>query len=174
MAPLLAASLVRDVPDFPKPGIVFKDITPILQDPDAYQEVIAEMTAWMLSRRIDAVAGIEARGFLFGAPAALALGVGFLPIRKLGKLPSNRISEEYALEYGTNTVEMHADAVRPGQRIVIADDVLATGGTAAASIRLIERLGGDVAGLCFLAELGFLSGREVLAGYDVHALLRYD
>ncbi|HZO90364.1 MAG TPA: adenine phosphoribosyltransferase [Chthonomonadaceae bacterium] len=174
MDKLLAESLVRDVPDFPKPGILFKDITPVMQNHAALKEVTDRLAAWGRDRQADAVVGIEARGFVFGALVAQALGVGFIPVRKLGKLPYNTISEEYALEYGTNTVEMHADSVQPGQRVLIIDDVLATGGTAAAAARLVEKLGGKVAGLGFLIELGFLEGRKVLSAYDVYALLRYD
>lgn len=173
MEKLLAESLVRDVPDFPKPGILFKDITPVVQNYEALREVIDRLAYWAQPKQPDAVLGIEARGFIFGAPIALALGVGFVPLRKLGKLPYNRVSEEYALEYGTNTVEMHADAVLPGQRILIVDDLLATGGTAAAATRLVERLGGVVVGLEFLIELEFLEGRKVLSAYDVHTLIRY-
>ena len=173
MENLLAESLVRDVPDFPKPGILFKDITPVVQDPAALRQVIDRMVDWAKEKRPDAVLGIEARGFIFGAPIALALDVGFIPMRKLGKLPYNRVSEEYALEYGTNTVEMHADSVLPGQRVLIIDDLLATGGTAAAATRLVERLGGEVVGLEFLIELEFLEGRKVLSAYDIHTLIRY-
>lgn len=173
MAKLRAEHLVRDVPDFPKPGILFKDITPVVQDYEALQEVVQQMTAWARERRIDVVVGVEARGFIFGTPVALELGVGFIPLRKLGKLPHNRVSEEYALEYGTNTVEMHADAIHSGQRVLIVDDVLATGGTAAAAVRLVERLGGTVAGLSFLIELAFLGGHKLLGEYEVQALIRY-
>jgi adenine phosphoribosyltransferase len=173
MTRLLAEDLVRDVPDFPIPGILFKDITPIVQNAAAFKQVTDELTKWSRSLKVDAVVGIEARGFLFGAPVALELGVGFVPLRKLGKLPYNRVTEEYALEYGTNTVEMHADSVTPGQRVVIIDDLLATGGTAAAAARLVERLGGEVVGIGFVIELGFLEGRKSLSPYDVHALIRY-
>ncbi|HLV81791.1 MAG TPA: adenine phosphoribosyltransferase [Chthonomonadaceae bacterium] len=173
MATLLAERLVRDVPDFPKPGILFKDITPVVQNAAALQQVVDRLVEWARGKRADAVLGIEARGFIFGAPIALALGVGFIPLRKFGKLPYNRVSEEYALEYGTNTVEMHADSVLPGQRVLIVDDLLATGGTAAAATRLVERLGGVVAGLEFLIELEFLEGRKVLSPYEVHTLIRY-
>lgn len=173
MGKLLAESLVRDVPDFPKPGILFKDITPVVQDYAALREVVQELAAWARRHKVDAVVGVEARGFIFGAPVALELGVGFVPLRKLGKLPYNRVAEEYALEYGTNTVEMHADSIQPGQNVIIIDDLLATGGTAAAAARLVERLGGKVAGFGFLIELEFLEGRKVLGAYDVHALLRY-
>ncbi len=174
MAKLLAESLVRDVPDFPKPGILFKDITPIVQDGSALKEVVQSMASWAKDKKIDVVMGIEARGFIFGVPVALELGVGFVPLRKLGKLPYNRITEEYALEYGTNTVEMHTDSIRKGQRVLIVDDLLATGGTAAAAARLVERVGGTVVGLCFVIELNFLEGRKVLSQYDVQSLINYD
>ena len=174
MANLLAEALVRDVPDFPKPGILFKDITPVVQDYAALKEVVEKLSAWARDKKVDAVLGIEARGFIFGAPIALELGVGFVPLRKLGKLPYNVVAEEYALEYGTNTVEMHADSIKPGQRILIVDDLLATGGTAAAAARLVERLGGVVAGFGFLIELEFLEGRKILSQYDINALIRYE
>jgi adenine phosphoribosyltransferase len=173
MSKLLAEDLVRDVPDFPKPGILFKDITPVVQDYAALKECITLLADWARDKKIDAVVGIEARGFIFGAPIALELGVGFVPLRKLGKLPYNRVAEEYALEYGTNTVEMHSDSITPGQNVIIIDDLLATGGTAAAAARLVERLGGKVAGFGFLIELEFLEGRKVLSPYEVHALLSY-
>ncbi|GDX41357.1 adenine phosphoribosyltransferase [Armatimonadota bacterium] len=174
MAKLLAESLVRDVPDFPKPGIIFKDITPIVQDGNALLEVVQHLAAWAREMRVDVVMGIEARGFIFGVPVALELGVGFVPLRKMGKLPYNRITEEYALEYGTNTVEMHTDSIKKGQRVLIVDDLLATGGTAAAATRLVERVGGVVTGLCFVIELNFLEGRKVLSQYDVKSLINYD
>src|SRR5690349_5150194 len=166
MERLLAESLVRDVPDFPKPGILFKDITPVVQNYAALKETVQALAEWARSKKVDAVVGIEARGFIFGAPVALELGVGFVPLRKLGKLPYNRVAEEYALEYGTNTVEMHADSITPGQNVIIIDDLLATGGTAAAAARLVERLEGKVAGFGFLIELEFLEGRKVLSPYE--------
>ena len=162
---LIATRLIRDVPDFPKEGILFKDITPVLQHPKAFAEVTDRLLAYARERSVDAVVGIESRGFIFGAPVALALGVGFVPIRKLGKLPAETLRAEYALEYGTNTVEMHKDAVQPGQRVLIIDDLLATGGTAAAAADLVERAGGEVAGFAVLVELAFLNGRDALAGY---------
>lgn len=174
MSELLAEKLIRDVPDFPRPGILFKDITPVLADPQAVREVIDRMVAYAHECRPDVVIGIESRGFVLGMPVAMALEVGFVPVRKLGKLPHRTIHEEYALEYGTNTVEMHADAIRPGQRVLIVDDLLATGGTAAAAARLVERLGGTVGGLCFLIELAFLHGRKALTGYDVYSLILFD
>lgn len=173
MSELLAASLVRDIPDFPKSGILFKDITPVLGNPEAFREVIAALTEHAAFSRPDLIAGIESRGFLLGAPLALALGIGFVPIRKAGKLPSKTEREEYALEYGTAIVEIHRDAVQPNQRVLIVDDLLATGGTAAAAVRLVEKLGGTVIGLSFLIELGFLPGREALSGYEVQSLLTY-
>lgn len=173
MDKLLAESLVRDVPDFPKPGILFKDITPVVQDPAALKEVIQKFAEWGRGLKADVVVGIEARGFIFGAPLAIELGISFVPLRKLGKLPGERITEEYALEYGINTVEMHVDAIKPGQRVIIIDDLLATGGTAAAACRLSERIGGEVVGCGFLIELDFLEGRKILSSYEIHSLLRY-
>jgi adenine phosphoribosyltransferase len=170
---ILAKRLIRDIHDFPKTGIVFKDITPVLQEPAAFREVIDRMIAFAREPQVDTVVGIESRGFIFGAPIAYALGLGYVPVRKLGKLPGETVREEYALEYGTNTVEVHKDAVRPGQRALIADDLLATGGTSAAAARLVEKLGGEVAGLVFLVELTFLSGREALEGYPIYSLIEY-
>lgn len=170
---LRALSLVRDIPDFPQPGILFKDITPILADPDALKEVIAVMTGAARRYQPDMIVGIESRGFLFGVPMAVEMGLGFAPVRKLGKLPYETIQQEYALEYGTNTVEMHVDALRPGQRVVLVDDLLATGGTAAAAAALVENLGGVVAGYCFLVELSFLNGRDKLSGRDITSLISY-
>jgi adenine phosphoribosyltransferase len=173
MSKLLAEGLVRDVPDFPKPGILFKDITPVVQDYAALKEVVGLLADWAREKRADAVVGIEARGFIFGAPVALELGVGFVPLRKLGKLPYDRVTEQYDLEYGTNTVELHSDSIARGQRVVIIDDLLATGGTAGAACRLVERLGGKVAGMGFLIELSFLNGRKALEPKEVHSLIRY-
>ena len=173
MAELIAKSLIRDVPDFPKPGIMFKDIAPVLEHPAALQEAVDLLAADARERGAEAIVGIESRGFVFGAPIALQLGLPFVMARKLGKLPYDRISEEYALEYGTNTVEMHADSIRPGQRAYVVDDLLATGGTAAAGARLVERLGGQVVGFGFMVELTFLEGRAALRGYPIHALIEY-
>jgi len=173
MSELLAKALIRDVPDFPKPGILFKDITPVLSDPPAFAQVIELLTEDARSKGANVVVGIESRGFVFGVPIAMSLGVPFVMARKLGKLPYEKISEEYALEYGTNTVEMHVDSVSQGQLVYIVDDLLATGGTAAASSRLVERLGGTVCGFGFLVELGFLGGRENLLGYPIKALIEY-
>jgi adenine phosphoribosyltransferase len=164
---------VRSIPDFPQPGILFRDITPLLGEPKAFAAVIDELAARCANYRIDKIAAIESRGFLFGAPLALRLGVGFVPIRKPGKLPYARIHEEYALEYGKNTIEMHEDAVRPGEQVLVIDDLLATGGTAAAACRLIERTGGKVAACAFVIELSFLNGRAALEGRDVTALITY-
>ncbi len=174
MSKLRAESLIRDVPDFPKPGILFKDITPVVQDYEALKEVTELLAEWARTKTVDAIVGIEARGFIFGVPVAMALGVGFVPLRKLGKLPSNTIAEEYALEYGTNTVEIHSDSLHPGQKVIIIDDLLATGGTAAAAARLVERLGAEVVGFGFLVELAFLEGSKTLDKYEINALLRYE
>jgi len=174
MPELIAETLIRDVPDFPKPGIVFKDITPVLQSPAAMAEVVEHLAQRAKEHRPDVIVGIESRGFIFGTPVAMALGVPFVPARKMGKLPYDRISEEYALEYGTNTIEMHTDSINPGQRAYIIDDLLATGGTAAAAARLIERLNGHVVGFGFLVELGFLQGRSLLAGHSIDSLIEID
>ena len=173
MEPLLAESLIRDIPDFPTPGILFKDITPALADAAALRQVIDRMAELTRACRPDLIVGIESRGFIFGVPIALQLGLGFAPIRKLGKLPHKTVREEYALEYGSNSVELHTDAVTPGQRVVIVDDLLATGGTAQAAARLVQKLGGEVCGFTFLVELGFLPGRSLLTGYRVDALINY-
>lgn len=173
MAELLAKALIRDVPDFPKEGILFKDISPVLLHPVAFAEVVDRMADDARARGAEAIVGIESRGFLFGVPVALKLGIPFGMARKLGKLPYERISEEYALEYGTNTVEMQIDTVQPGQRVYIVDDLLATGGTAAAAARLVERLNANVCGFGFMVELTFLKGRENLLGYPLSALLEY-
>jgi adenine phosphoribosyltransferase len=166
--------LIRDVPDFPTAGIIFKDITPVLADPAALGAIVQDLAAFCREIRADVVAGIESRGFIFGSPVALQCALPFVPIRKPGKLPYTTIREEYELEYGTNAIEMHTDAVRQGQRVLILDDLLATGGTAAAAVRLTRRLGAEVAGLAFVVELGFLKGREVLEGLPVRCLVRYD
>src|SRR5688572_23088859 len=170
---LLARRLIRDIKDFPKAGIVFKDITPVLLDPAAFREIIDRMHVYARDRRVDAVAGIESRGFNFRAPLALELDAAFVPVRKLGKLPGETVRQEYALEYGTNTVEMQKDSIRPGQRVLIVDDLLATGGTSAAAAELIEKLGGEVAGMVFMVELGFLNGRDVLQDYDFCSLIEF-
>jgi len=162
---------MRDVPDFPRPGIIFKDITPVLADPVLFGDIIEHMAATWAGQGIDAVAGVESRGFIFGAPLALRLGCAFLPIRKPGKLPYRTVSVEYALEYGTDRLEAHEDAVVAGARVLVVDDVLATGGTALATIQLVERLGGSVAGATFLLELGFLHGAERLGSLPLNILV---
>lgn len=169
----LMKQLIRDVPDFPTPGVLFRDITPVLRDPKAFKEVIDSMVECVASMKPDVIVGIESRGFVLGTPIALELGLGFVPVRKAGKLPAETIRAEYALEYGTNAVEIHRDAIQPGMRVAIVDDLLATGGTAKAAIQLVEELGGKVVGLSFLIELEFLHGREPLEGYEVSALVRY-
>lgn len=167
------ADLIRDIPDFPKQGIVFKDITTLLADAGAFRQAIDELEERCRPYGATKVVGIESRGFIFAAPLADRLGAGFVPARKLGRLPANTVRAEYALEYGTNTVEMHQDAIRSGERVLIVDDLLATGGTCRASIDLVEQLGGVVAGCAFLAELTFLDGRAALPGYEVQALVSY-
>jgi adenine phosphoribosyltransferase len=163
--------LVHDVPDFPQPGIVFRDITPLLGDGAALRTAVDELAQAFPA--VDVIAGIESRGFILGAPVAYALGVGMIPVRKLGRLPRTTETAEYELEYGTNAIEIHADAIVPGQRVVIVDDVLATGGTAAATAELIERLGGEVVGIAVLIELRGLGGRQRLTRYPVVSLLQY-
>ena len=164
-------TLVRDVPDFPEEGIIFRDITPLLASGPALREAVDALAA--AYAQVDVVVGIESRGFILGAPVAYALEVGMAPVRKLGRLPRSTERAAYALEYGTNTLEIHTDAIEPGQQVLIVDDVLATGGTAAATAQLVERLGGLVAGIAVLIELPALGGRERLAGYPVTSLLRY-
>lgn len=166
-------ALIRDVPDFPLPGILFRDVTPLLGDAAALREVVGELARHYRDAGIDVVAGIESRGFIFGAPVAVELGVGFVPIRKIGKLPAEKVTREYALEYGTAALEAHVDAVRPGQRVLIIDDLLATGGTARAAAELMEHLGATVASIAFVIELEFLQGRGNLQGYDIHSMLTY-
>ncbi len=168
-----ARNAIRDVPDFPKPGILFKDITPVLNDPAVFRQVIEALTARVKSKNATKIAVIESRGFLFGAPVAHTLGLGLIPIRKKGKLPYKTIEESYALEYGTATLEVHEDALKSGDRVVIIDDLLATGGTALAAAHLVEKLGGTVVDLEFLVELAFLNGREKLTGYDIFAPIVY-
>ena len=167
-------SRIRDIPDFPKPGIVFKDITPLLLDPAALDAAVTAIADWARPRRVDLVLAAEARGFILGAALAIELGAGFVPARKPGKLPSETVSAEYVLEYGVDALEMHADALADGARVLLHDDLLATGGTARALAQLVERAGGVIAGCCFLVELSFLGGRAALAGYDVHALVAYE
>lgn len=165
--------LIREVRDFPKPGINFYDITTLMKDGPGLRRVFEGLHEQYKSREIDAVIGIEARGYFFAPAVAYALGVGFIPVRKPGKLPAETVKVEYALEYGTDKLEMHADAVQPGQRILIIDDVLATGGTASAVAQLVERQGATVAGLGFVIELDFLAGRGKLGNYDIFSLLHY-
>jgi adenine phosphoribosyltransferase len=163
----LIASLIRDVPDFPKPGIVFKDITPLLGSPTGYQAAITELAA-AVDEPVDLVVGMEARGFVFAGPVALALGAGFVPVRKPGKLPGAVYTQSYALEYGEETLAIHADAIPAGARVLIVDDVLATGGTIAATVDLVRRSGGQVVGVAILLELSFLNGRGLLATHGVN------
>ncbi len=168
-----AERLIRDIPDFPQPGILFRDITPVLLDPEALDECIHAFTAAARDARAELIIGIESRGFLFGIPVAHALGVGFAPVRKMGKLPAPTVRIDYALEYGTNTMELHRDAVKPGQRCFIVDDLLATGGTAEAASRLVEELDGEVVGLAFLIELAFLEGRRRIAERPCVSFITY-
>jgi adenine phosphoribosyltransferase len=166
--------LIREVPDYPKPGILFYDLTTLLKDKQGFRTLISKLCEHYSGKRIDLVAGIEARGFIFAPALAYALGAGFVPVRKPKKLPSKTASVTYALEYGTDSLEMHVDAVRPGQVVLLSDDLLATGGTAAAAVQLIRQLGGEVAGAAFAVELTFLNGRSKLPGIDVFSLLQYD
>jgi adenine phosphoribosyltransferase len=165
---------VRDVLDYPKPGIVFKDITPLLGDADAFRATVDALAEPFAPAGVDKVIGIEARGFVFAAPVTYDLHAGFIPVRKPGKLPWEIEREEYVLEYGTDLLEIHRDAIAPGERVLIVDDVIATGGTAAATARLVERLGGVVVGFAFVLELGFLHGRDQIDGYEIHTLVTYD
>ncbi len=166
--------LIREVPDFPKPGILFYDITTLLKDKCGFRAVIDGLKAHYRDADVDIVLGVEARGFIFAPALAYALGAGFVPVRKPGKLPAECVRVSYALEYGTDTLEMHRDAIQPGQRVLIVDDLLATGGTAAGAARMVENMGASVAGLGFVVELTFLNGRTKLPGYDVFSLLQYD
>jgi adenine phosphoribosyltransferase len=165
---------IRDVPDFPKPGIVFKDITPLLLDPAAFDHAVTLLAAHARPLGVDLLVAAEARGFIFGGALARELGVGLVPARKSGKLPQETVSVQYGLEYGLDELHVHADALSGGTRVLIHDDLLATGGTAKATIRLVEQLGGRVVGCAFVVELAFLEGRRQLAGYEVHSLVRYD
>jgi adenine phosphoribosyltransferase len=167
------AEKVRVIPDFPKPGISFKDITPLMQDAEALREVIDVVVERFRDAGINQVIGIESRGFIFGAAIAYALGAGFVPVRKAGKLPAPTHACEYALEYGTDVLEIHRDAVKPGERVLVVDDVLATGGTAKAVLELVSKLEGEVAGFSFLIELSFLAGRDKLQGIETFSVLRY-
>ena len=165
--------IIREIPDFPKPGILFYDITTLLKDAAGFRAVIDRLTEHFQGQKVDAVIGIEARGFIFGPALAYHLGAGFVPVRKPKKLPAEVESWSYDLEYGQDTLEIHKDAIGAGHNVIIADDLLATGGTAEAVVKLVEKLGGNVAGLAFVVELEFLSGRNKLAGYDVFSLLKY-
>jgi adenine phosphoribosyltransferase len=167
------ASKIRDVPDFPKPGIVFKDIMPLLADPEALRETVDLLAEWIEPRKPDLILGAESRGFIMGGALAYKLGCGFVAARKPGKLPWRTVSAKYALEYGFDVLELHADAIKNGARVVIHDDLLATGGTAKAKIDLVEQLGGEVVGVAFVIELEFLNGRDKLTGYDVFSLIKY-
>lgn len=171
--PLDLASRIRDVPDFPKQGIVFKDLMPLVADPDAFRETIERLADWARPKRPDLILGAEARGFIFGGALAYVLGAGFVAARKPGKLPWTTVKATYELEYGTDTLEVHSDAIGSGSRVIVLDDVLATGGTARAKVELVEKAGGAVVGVGFVVELGFLNGRDRLAGYDVHSLITY-
>ena len=173
MAAVDLKTKIRDVPDFPQPGIVFKDIMPLLADEQALSQLIDELAAWAEEREPEIVLGAEARGFITGGALAYKLGSGFIAARKPGKLPWKTVSATYALEYGTDSLELHADAIKEGARVLIHDDVLATGGTAKAKIELVEQLGGVVVGVLFIISLEFLNGREKLAGYDVHSLIQF-
>jgi len=173
MSELDLRTKIRDVPDFPKKGIVFKDAMPLIADPAAFRETIDRLAAWAGPRTPDVILGAEARGFIFGGALAYALGCGFVPARKPGKLPWETVEATFDLEYGTDTLQVHSDALGAGSRVIVLDDVLATGGTAKAKIDLVERLGGIVVGALFVIELGFLHGRDRLDGYDVHALIEY-
>jgi len=164
---------IREVPDFPKPGILFYDITTLIKEPKAFAEAIDLMVAPFADMKVDVVVGMESRGFIFSAPMALRLGAGFVPVRKLGKLPGETISVEYALEYGTNTLEIHKDAIGAGQRVLVVDDLLATGGTVLGTIELIRQLKAEIVGLSFLVELLFLKGRDRLSDYDIHSIIQY-
>ena len=166
-------SKIREVPDFPTPGVGFKDITPLLADPDALQATIDELAGWVREKQPDLVLGAEARGFWIGSAIALEAGVGFVPARRPGKLPPETVSASYVLEYGENALELHPDLIPEGSKVVIHDDVLATGGTVEAICKLVERLGGEVVGACFIIELTFLGGRARLEGLDLHALITY-
>jgi adenine phosphoribosyltransferase len=171
--PVESERLIRAIPDFPLPGILFRDITPLLKDAGGFKEAIDLFVDSFKGTGIDYVVGVEARGYMLGAPLAYAIGAGFIPVRKPGKLPFSKLSESYALEYGTNSLEIHSDALDSGDRVVVVDDLLATGGTAAATRRLLERLGAKIEAFAFLIELEALKGRDVLQGTDVVTYIRY-
>jgi len=171
--PVDLTTYVRNIPDFPKEGILFRDIMPLLQEPLALRAAVDRIAEWSLGRHVDVVLGAEARGFILGAAAAYAIGAGFVCARKPGKLPWKTVHEEYELEYGTDSLAVHADAITEGTNVLVHDDLLATGGTAAAKVRLVEKLGGSVVGVCFLVELSELHGRDRLQGYDIMSLITY-
>ena len=165
---------IRTIPDFPEPGIMFRDVTSVLQDPDGLKLALDEMIHLLDGVEFDLIAGTESRGFIFGVPIAYELGKAFIPVRKKGKLPCETVSAEYELEYGTACIEIHKDSIKPGQKVVIVDDLIATGGTIEAAIKLVEQLGGEVVKVIFLMELAGLKGREKLAGYDVASVITYE
>ena len=173
IAPAELGARIRDIPDFPKPGILFKDITTMLKHGDAFKSAVDGLLAKIKGKPIDVVVGMESRGFIFGAPIAYALGVGFVPVRKLGKLPADVVSVEYDLEYGSATLEMHKDAMKPGSKVLIVDDLLATGGTVAGTIELVKQLQGEIVALAFLIELKALHGRDRLQGHDIATLIEF-
>lgn len=164
---------IADIPDFPETGVLFRDVTPLLADQAAYKEAVRLLADFAKDKQVDLIAGPEARGFLFGCPVAMELNCGFVPVRKPGKLPREIVSKSYELEYGTNEIQMHSDSVKPGQNVLIVDDLLATGGTVEAAVSLIEQMGGNVVGIAFLIELEALKGRDLLKGYDVYSVLKY-
>lgn len=164
---------IRDIPDFPQPGVLYRDITPLLANPGAFKDVLESLAAHYRDAHIEAIVAVESRGFIFGAPLAYMLGVPFVTARKFGKLPYSTINVAYQLEYGEAIIEMHTDALTPGQRVLIVDDLLATGGTTAATVELVEKLGGEVAGVAFVIELTFLNGRARLGNHDIFALIQY-
>lgn len=167
-------ALVREIPDFPQPGISFKDITPVLKNGEALRYVVRTMASHFADRSVDLIVGVESRGFLIGAPLAYEMGIGFVLVRKPGKLPGPVIRVEYALEYGKDALEIHRDAIAPGQKVLVVDDLLATGGTVGAAAELVEKLGGEIVGFGFLIELAFLGGRRRLGDRDVLSLVRYE
>lgn len=173
MAEIRLEDWIRDIPDFPQKGVLFKDITPMLQDGVAFRTALERLAAHYAGAGIQTVVGVESRGFIFGAPLAYLLHCGFVPVRKFGKLPASTVNVEYTLEYGTNIVEIHTDAIKPGERVLIVDDLLATGGTVSATVELVEKLGGHIAGIAFLVELLGLHGRDHLKDHDVFALIQY-
>lgn len=166
-------TIIRDIPDFPKPGIVFKDITPILRDGEVFKASMDQIHSLLKDVEFDLILGPESRGFIFGTPLSYITGKGFIPVRKKGKLPYKTVLQEYDLEYGTATIEMHTDAIEKGQKVVIVDDLLATGGTTEAIIKMVEKMGGEIVKIVYLIELEFLNGREKIKGYDVESIIKY-